>query len=135
MAVHDDSTPMTPISVVSRISSALKPSTPRKYSAPIEGIQARRSTNCQPASCVSYQNHSGSETRKPAPAVALAIHRIRSSWRRSVSSRSTTPTSGVKRISDSKGNPAALLMVLNAGQRPTRNQVTNANTPTSVANA
>ena len=30
MAVHDDSTAMTPISVVNRINSALKPSTPRK---------------------------------------------------------------------------------------------------------
>ena len=51
MAFHDDSTAIDPIIVVSRISSVLKPSTPRKYSAPIEGIQGARSTNWKSGFC------------------------------------------------------------------------------------
>ena len=45
MACHDDSTAIDPIMVVRRTSSVLKPSTPRKYSAPMDGIQGARSTN------------------------------------------------------------------------------------------
>ena len=39
IAVHDDSTAIAPIIVVSRMRSVLKPSTPRKYSAPIEQMR------------------------------------------------------------------------------------------------
>ena len=76
IAVHDDSTAMKPIIVVSRISSVLKPSTPRKYSAPIDGIHGARSTNWKSALCGLYQNHSGTETTKPTNATMFAIQRI-----------------------------------------------------------
>ena len=56
---------MNPIIVVSRISSVLRPSTPRKYSAPIDGIHGARSTNWKSALCGLYQNHSGTEITKP----------------------------------------------------------------------
>jgi hypothetical protein len=46
----------------------------------------------------SYQNHSGSDTRNPATANALAIHRIAFSWRRFTNSSTAAPTSGVKRM-------------------------------------
>ena len=45
IAVHDDRIAMDPINVVSRMSSVLSPSTPRKYSAPTDGIHGARSTN------------------------------------------------------------------------------------------
>ena len=84
IAVHDDSTAMDPIIVVSRISSVLKPSTPRKYSAPIDGIHGARSTNWKSGFCGLYQNHSGTEideaderddVRDPADGVlVLLVH-------------------------------------------------------------
>ena len=61
IAFHDDRIAMNPIIVVSRISSVLRPSTPRKYSAPIDGIHGARSTNWNSAPCGLYQNHSGTE--------------------------------------------------------------------------
>src|SRR3990172_7104758 len=103
MAVHDDSTAMKPIRVVSRISSTLKPSTPRKYCAPIDGIHACRSTNWNSGLCTSYQNHSGSDTRKPANVTMLAIHRIPFSCFPLTNSSKTAPASGVNRTIDSKG--------------------------------
>ena len=120
IAVQDDRTAITPISVVSKIRSVLNPSTARKYWAPIEGIQSACSTNCQLASSLSYQNHSGSDTRKPSPTKMLAIHLIRFSRCRFTNSRTPTPTSGVNRISDNSGKSAALFMVFCQAQRPVR---------------
>ena len=67
---------MKPIIVVSRISSVLRPSMPRKYSAPIDGIHGRRSWNWNSAPCGLYQNHSGTEMTKPTKAVMFAIQRM-----------------------------------------------------------
>ena len=49
---------------------------PRKYSAPIDGIHGARSTNWNSGSCGLYQNHSGTEIRKPTNATMFAIHRM-----------------------------------------------------------
>ena len=76
MAVHDDRIAMDPIIVVSRISSVLRPSTPRKYSAPTDGIHGARSTNWKSALCGLYQNHSGTEMTKPMNATMFAIQRM-----------------------------------------------------------
>ena len=77
MAVHDDSTAMEPIIVVSRISSVLRPSTPRKYSAPTDGIHGARSTNWKSALCGLYQNHSGTEIERTRRSAAMfAIQRM-----------------------------------------------------------
>ena len=103
MAVHDERMAMTPIRVVSSTRSALNPSTPRWYSAPMDGIHGSRSTNCQySAPAGSNENHSGSDTRKPAPAVTFAIQRMVSSLRLSTNSRITAPASGVNMISDNR---------------------------------
>src|SRR4029434_2080047 len=102
MAAHDDNTAMNPIIVVSRMSNVLKPSTPRKYSAPIDGIHEARSTNWKSALEGLYQYHNGTETAKPRKATPLAIHRIVLSVRMSTSSRSKAPASGVKRMIESK---------------------------------
>ena len=67
---------MNPIIVVNRIRSVLRPSTPMKYSAPIEGIHGSRSWNWNSAPCGLYQNHSGTEMTKPMKAVMFAIQRI-----------------------------------------------------------
>ncbi len=91
---------MNPNIVVSRISSVLKPSTPRKYSAPTDGIQDARSTNWKSAFCGLYQNHSGTEIAKPASATVLAIHRMASSFCLGMNSRNSAPASGVKRMSE-----------------------------------
>ena len=132
IAVQDDSTAITPISVVSRISSTLKPSTPRKYSAPIEGIHGSRSTNWKSGFAESYRNQSGNDTRKPTTTVRLAIQRITSSCRFGTNSSTSAPTSGVNRINDSRLE--SLFMTV-SDYRATRNQVTSANTPSSVTNA
>src|SRR6476659_9549681 len=102
MAVHDDNTAMNPIIVVNRMSNALKPSTPRKYSAPIDGIHEARSTNWKSALEGLYQYHNGTETTKPMSATTLAIHRIVFSFRLLTSSMSNTLTSGVKRMIERK---------------------------------
>src|SRR5687767_2871640 len=91
---------MTPISVVSRIRSTLKPSTPRKYSAPIEGIHGSRSWNWYSGFCGLYQNHSGTETANPATANRLAIHLIAFSLRLLTKSSRIAPASGVNRITE-----------------------------------
>ena len=133
IAFQDDSTAMTPISVVSRIRRTLNPSTPRKYSAPMEGIHCSRSTNCHSGFAESYRNQSGSDTRKPTATVTLAIQRITSSCRFDTNSSTSAPASGVNRINDSRLESALLMTV--SDYRATRYQVTNANTPRSVANA
>src|SRR5215471_1516906 len=93
---------MKPIIVVSRMSSTARPSTPRKYSAPIVGIQGTRSTNWKSAPDGWYQNQSGTDTAKPMSATMFAIHRIAFSFRLLTNSRSTAPASGVKRMIESK---------------------------------
>jgi hypothetical protein len=93
---------MDPIIVVSRMSNVLKPSTPRKYSAPIDGIHEARSTNWKSALEGLYQYHNGTETAKPRKATTLAIHRIVFSFRLSTSSMSKAPASGVKRMIERK---------------------------------
>ena len=93
---------MAPTSVVSRISSVLKPSTPRKYSAPIEGIHVARSTNWKSAFCGLYKNHNGIEMTKPTNATRFAIQRMASSLRLLTSRRISAPTSGVNRMNESK---------------------------------
>ena len=100
MPAHDDSTAIKPIIVVSRISSVLSPSTPRKYSAPIEGIHGARSTNWKSAFCESYQNHNGIEIAKPTNATTFAIHRMAFSFCLGTSSRSSAPASGTNRMRD-----------------------------------
>ena len=104
IAVQEDSTAIAPIRVASRISNVLNPSTPRKYSAPIDGIQSCRSTNCQSGPVVSSQNQSGSETRKPSMANPFATQRM--VFGLLTNSSSTAPTSGVNMISDSSGKSA-----------------------------
>ena len=92
---------MNPISVVSRISSVLKPSTPRKYSAPIDGIQGARSTNWKSGFCGLYQNHSGTEITNPTSATMFAIHRMAFSFcLLHEQQRAARPTSGVNRMSE-----------------------------------
>ena len=108
IAVQEDSTAIAPIKVASRISNALNPSTPMKYSAPIDGIHSCRSTNCQSGLVVSSQNQSGSETRKPSMANTFAIQRMAFSL--FANSSTTAPTSGVNMISDNSGKSAVLLM-------------------------
>src|SRR3989442_14296095 len=98
MAVHDDNTEMQAILVVRRISSALNPSTPRKYSAPTDGIHGARSTNWKSAFCGLYQNHSGTETANPMNATTFAIKRMAFSFCLFTSSRMKAPASGVNRM-------------------------------------
>src|SRR6266498_3333179 len=98
MAVHDDNTAIDPIIVVSRMSSVLKPSTPRKYSAPTEGIHGARSTNWKSGFDGLYQNHNGTETTNPTKATMFAIHRIAFSFCLLTSSRIRAPASGVNRM-------------------------------------
>src|SRR5262249_30026192 len=93
---------MKPIMVVNRMSSTARPSTPRKYSAPIDGIHGARSTNWKSAPDGWYQNQSGRETAKPISATMFAIHRIAFSFRLSTNSRIAAPASGVKRMIESK---------------------------------
>src|SRR5947208_14527517 len=100
MAVHDDNTEMQPIIVVRRISSALKPSTPRKYSAPTDGIHGARSTNWNSAFDGLYQNQSGTETAKPSNVTMFAIQRIAFSLCLFTSSRINAPARGVNRMMD-----------------------------------
>ena len=76
----------------------LKPSTPRKYSAPIDGIHGARSTNWKSAFAGLYQNHSGTEITKPMNATMFAIQRMAFSFRLFTSSRSNAPASGVNRM-------------------------------------
>ena len=76
----------------------LKPSTPRKYSAPIEGIHGARSTNWKSGLCGLYQNHSGIEMAKPISATIFAIQRMAFSFCLLTKSRSSAPASGVKRM-------------------------------------
>ncbi len=78
----------------------LKPSTPRKYSAPIDGIHGARSTNWNSGFCGLYQNHSGTETRKPTSATMFAIQRMAFSFCLLTNSRRSAPASGVNRMSD-----------------------------------
>ncbi len=89
---------MKPIIVVSRISSMLKPSMPRKYSAPTDGIQGARSMNWKSATCGLYQNHSGTDTANPMKATTFAIQRMAFSFCLFTSSRRSAPASGVKRM-------------------------------------
>ena len=89
---------MNPIIVVSRISSVLRPSMPMKYSAPIDGIHGRRSTNWNSGPCGLYQNHSGTEMTKPMKAVMFAIQRMAFSFCLLTSSSRSAPTSGVNRM-------------------------------------
>ena len=91
---------MNPIMVVRRIRRALSPSTPRKYSAPIEGIQGSRSTNWNSPLPGLYRNHSGTEIRKPTSATAFAIHLMALTFSLLTRSRISAPASGVKRISE-----------------------------------
>ena len=89
---------MDPIMVVSRMSSALRPSTPRKYSAPTDGIHGCRSTNWKSPLCALYQNHRGTEIRKPMRATTFAIHRMAFAFSLLTSRRTSAPASGVKRM-------------------------------------
>ena len=91
---------MDPIIVVSKINNAAKPSIPRKYCAPTDGIQGSFSTNWNSGFCASYQNHSGTEIRNPTNATTLAIHRIRFSLCLLTKSSSNAPRSGVNRMSE-----------------------------------
>src|SRR5207249_10999321 len=100
MAVHDDNTEMQPIIVVRRISSALRPSTPRKYSAPTDGIHAARSTNWKSLTDGLNQNQSGTEIAKPSNATTFAIQRIAFAFSFGTSRRSSAPAIGVNRMSD-----------------------------------
>ena len=109
-----------PISVVSRISSVLNPSTPRKYCAPIDGIQCARSTNWNSGSAGSYQNQSGTETTKPARANRFAIQRMAFSFRLSTNRRRSAPASGVNRMSDSRENWRFVMMDASRGQATAR---------------
>ena len=101
---------MEPINVASKISSELNPSTPIRYSAPIDGIHSCRSTNCQSGVAMSSQNHSGSDTRNPSPANPFAIHRIALVLFLFTNSSSTAPARGVNMISVSRGKLAVLLI-------------------------
>ncbi len=98
MAFHEDRMAMNPIIVVNRISSVLRPSTPRKYSAPIDGIQGARSTNWKSACCGLNQNHSGTEITNPMKATVFAIHLIAFSFSLLTSSNRSAPASGVNRM-------------------------------------
>src|SRR3954466_11415878 len=100
MAVHDDRIAIKPIIVVSRIRSVDRPSTPRKYSAPTDGIHGARSMNWKSAPDGLYQNHSGTEIANPASATRLAIQRIAFPFCLLTSSRISAPASGVKRMID-----------------------------------
>ncbi len=91
---------MNPIIVVSRMSSALRPSTPRKYSAPIDGIQGNRSTNWKSPLCWLYQNHSGTEIAKPMNATTFEIHLMALTFSLLTSRRTSAPASGVNRMSE-----------------------------------
>ena len=112
-----------------------------KYSAPIDGIQDNRSTNCQSLVDWSSQNQSGTDTRKPSTANPFAIHRMVFSLCLLPNSSSTAPTSGVNMIRDTNGNSAVLLMRLLTlvfgypTYRATTYTVTNTNTPNRVATA
>ena len=101
---------MTPISVVSSTSSALKPSTPRKYSAPIDGIHgaARRTASSRPAAVVPEPQRQRDD--EPPRANRFAIQRMASALLLRTKSSSSAPTSGVNRISDSSGKSAALII-------------------------
>ena len=121
-AVQEDRIAMEPINVASRISSALKPSTPIRYWAPIDGIHSCRSTNCQSGVLMSSQNHSGSDTRNPSPANTFAIQRIAFVLFLFTNSSSTAPARGVNMISDSRGKSSGVAheQVLVTGRlRPT----------------
>ena len=109
MAVQDERTAMNPNIVASSTISVLKPSTPRKYSACTDGIQDARSTNWNCGSCELYQNHSGSETRKPASANRFATQRMALPFSFGMNSSRTAPASGRKRISDSSGKCATFV--------------------------
>ena len=100
---------MDPNIVASSTINVLKPSTPRKYSAPTDGIQGRRSTNWNCASCELYQNHSGTETTNPANPNRFAIQRMALPFSFGTNSSATAPTSGRKRISDSSGKCATFV--------------------------
>src|SRR5581483_526729 len=91
---------MDPIIVVRRMRRTLKPSTPRKYSAPIEGIQGARSTSWNAGSSGLYIHQSGTDTRKPARATMFAIQRIAFTFSRGTSSNARAPASGRKRMSE-----------------------------------
>ena len=91
---------MNPIIVVSRISSVLRPSMPRKYSAPTDGIHGWCSWNWNCAPCGLYQNHSGTEMTKPMKAVTFAIQRMAFSFCLLTSSSTSAPASGVNRMSE-----------------------------------
>ena len=81
---------------------------------------------------MSYRNQSGNDTRKPITTVRLAIQRITSSCRFGTNSSTSAPASGVNRINERRLE--SLLMTV-SDYRATRYQVTNANTPSSVAKA
>ena len=91
-----ESTEIVPRSVVSRMSSTLTPSTPKKYCTPMPGIQVARSTNWKPSFPLSNQNHRGRLTRNPAKATTFAIQRTACGRRSSPGrSRTSAPRSGV----------------------------------------
>jgi hypothetical protein len=99
-ALHDAVMAMPPMSVVSSTSSALNPSMPVWYSAPIDGIHGERVTNWNwSADEGSNCHHSGSDTRKPAHAATLATILMPPSSRRGMASSTSAPTRGVRRIS------------------------------------
>ena len=56
---------ISPMSVVSSTSSALMPSTPRKYAAPIDGIHVGALGELPGRARGSYRNHNGTDTAKP----------------------------------------------------------------------
>src|SRR5579871_587536 len=102
MALHEDKIEIQPSNVVSMISRNEIPSMPSTYPAPIEGIQllGEPSMNLKPGSKRSAQNAgtSGSETRNPASAKMLAIHRMASLFSFGTNKSRKAPTSGVNRM-------------------------------------
>src|SRR5581483_10681058 len=109
MAVHDERIAIQPNSVASSTISELNPSTPRKYSAPTEGIQGIRSTNWNCESCALYQNQSGSDTMKPAKPNRFAIQRMALPFSFGTNISRAAPTRGRNRIRDSSGKLAAFV--------------------------
>ena len=82
----------------------LMPSTPKAYSAPIEGIHSARSTNLKTSPGVSLGNQksNGSETKKPRSVKAFPSRRTVFFFSEFTSAIGNTPRSGVKRIMVSK---------------------------------
>ena len=91
--------------VVSRMSRAPMPSTPRCQLEPSEGSHARFSSNCQPGWPGTYFHHSGSDSASSPSETSVAQRRAAAPAAGGSSMSVAAPASGSRMSAVSQGNP------------------------------